>query len=81
MKMNTNVDAHKRKCSAQPTFGLVGTTQNPSGSLKDTSNADGGKIRSVLTLGVNCSIGNRAEGALLQQSRKSRGGGKKGKEK
>lgn len=32
-------------------------TQDPSGSLKGTSIADGGKIGSALTLGVNCSIG------------------------
>lgn len=50
------------RCSAHSTFGLVCTTQNPSSSLKDASIADGGKIGSVLTLGVNCNTGDGAKG-------------------
>lgn len=38
-------------------MGLVCMTQDPSGSLKGTSIADGGKIGSALTLEMNCSTG------------------------
>lgn len=64
-------------------MGLVCMTQDPSGSLKDTSIADGGKIGSALTLGVNCSIGGGSRGPCCSRAgrQKARGGRKKGKEK
>lgn len=43
-------------------------TWDLSGLFKDTSNADGGKIGSALTLGVNCSTDEGGKGGLLQQS-------------
>lgn len=66
-----------------PTMSLVCMTQDPSGLLKDTSIADGGKIRSVLTLGVNCSIVEGGRGPCCNRAarQKARGGRKRGKEK
>lgn len=50
-----------------PTMGLVCMTQEPCGSPKDTSNADSGKIGSVLTLGVNCSTGKVGRGPCCKR--------------
>lgn len=62
---------------------LVCMTQDPSDSLKDTSIADGGKIGSALTLGVNCSIGEGGRGPCCNRAgrQKARGGRKREKEK
>lgn len=60
------------------TTGLVCMTQDPGGSLKDTSIADGGKIGSALTLGVNCSIGEGGRGPCCNRAEE---GGRGGKEK
>ena len=57
------------------TTGLVCMTQEPGGLLKDTSIADGGKIGSVLTLGVNCSIGEGGRGPCCNRA-EERGKGK-----
>ena len=64
-------------------MGLVCMTQDPSGSLKDTSIADGGKIGSALTLGVNCSIGGGGRGPCCNGAgrRKEEGGREGGKRK
>lgn len=51
-----------------PTMGLVCMTQDPSSSLKGTSIADGGKIGSALTLGVNCSIGEGGRGPCCNRA-------------
>lgn len=66
-----------------PTMGLVCMTQDPSSLLKDTSIADGGKIGSALTLGVNCSIGEGGRGPCCNGTgrQRARGGRKRGKEK
>lgn len=47
---------------------LVCMTQDPSRSLKDASIADGGKIGSALTLGVNCSIGEGGRGPCCNRA-------------
>lgn len=53
-------------------------TQNPSSSLKGASIADGGKIGSALTLGVNCSIGERGrESCCNRAGRQDVRGGRK----
>lgn len=67
-----------------PIAGLVCMTQDPRGSLKDTSIADGGKIGSALTLGVNCSRGEGGRGPCCNRAREEESekrGGKGGKEK
>lgn len=80
-------DLEKGKCvllwPTRSTLGLVCMTQDPSSSPKDASNADGGKIRSALTLGVNCSIGGGGRGPCCNSEgrQKVRGGRKRGKEK
>lgn len=51
-----------------PTMALVCMTQDPSRLLKDTSIADGGKIGSALTLGVNCSIGKGGRGPCCNRA-------------
>ena len=52
-----------------PCFGSGLHDTGPQWLAQGYINADGGKIGSLLTLGVNCSIGKGGRGALLEQSR------------
>lgn len=48
-------------------------TLDPCGSLKDTSIADGSRIRSALTLEINCSSGQRALFQLTEEAESEKG--------
>lgn len=67
-------------------MGVGCPTLDPFGPIKDTSNVDGGKIRSALTLEINCSTGqadrepcsNSTRRQKVRKERKKRSGEENG---
>lgn len=70
-----NVNAHTH------IVGIVRLTRDPFGPIKDTSNVDGGKIRSALTLEINCSTDQADREPCSNSTRRKSEESENGKEK